>query len=105
MITFNIAGFLTDFTAGRSVVNISTAPKNVGEALVELWQIYPHLRDRVLTERGQVRMHVNIFLEDENIRRKELLDTPLPENCEITILPAVSGGSGPDLLIPADDLT
>jgi molybdopterin converting factor small subunit len=37
-------------------------------------------------------MHVNIFLEDENIRRKELLETHLPENSEITILPSVSGG-------------
>ena len=50
------------------------------------------LRDRVLTERGEVRMHVNVFIEDENIRRRELLNTQLPDNSEITILPSVSGG-------------
>jgi molybdopterin synthase sulfur carrier subunit len=93
MITINITGFLTDFTAGRNVIQLSTAPDTVGEALSELWELYPGLRDRVLTERGQVRMHVNVFLEAENIRRKQLLDTQLPENCEITILPSVSGGA------------
>jgi molybdopterin synthase sulfur carrier subunit len=90
--TFNIAGFLTDFTGGLTVVRLSESPKTVGEALSELWQIYAGLRDRVLTERGQVRLHVNVFLESENIRRKELLQTVLPDDCEITILPAVSGG-------------
>ena len=91
-VVFNIAGFLTDFTGGRHVVQIATAPETINEALGELWQIYPGLRDRVLTERGQVRTHVNIFLESENIRRMELLETALPERCEITILPSVSGG-------------
>ena len=92
MTTINISGFLTDFTAGRSVITLDASPPTVGQALAQLWQMYPGLRDRVLTETGQVRMHVNVFLEDENIRRKELLDTQLPENSEITILPSVSGG-------------
>jgi molybdopterin converting factor small subunit len=50
------------------------------------------LRDRVLNEQGKLRPHVNIFLNDDNVRRKQLLETSLPENCEITILPSVSGG-------------
>jgi len=92
MITINISGFLTDFTGGRSVITLDSSPPTVGQALAQLWQMYPGLRDRVLTEKGHVRMHVNVFLEDENIRRKELLDTQLPENSELTILPSVSGG-------------
>jgi len=92
MTTINISGFLTDFTGGRGVITLETSPATVGEALAELWQMYPGVRDRVLTERGEIRRHVNVFLEDENIRRKELLDTQLPENSEITILPSVSGG-------------
>ena len=92
MITINVSGFLTDFTGGRNVITLDASPATVGHALTELWQIYPGLRDRVLTEQGEVRRHVNIFLADENIRRKELLDTQLPENSEITILPSVSGG-------------
>jgi sulfur-carrier protein len=92
MITINISGFLTDFTGGRSVIAIDASPTTVGDALAQLWQMFPGVRDRVLTERGEIRRHVNIFLDDENIRRKELLETELPESSEITILPSVSGG-------------
>ena len=92
MITFNIAGFLTDFTNGRSQIVLDSPATTVGEALDGLWRQHIGLRDRVLNEQGSLRPHVNIFLNDENVRRKQLLDTALPDNCEITILPAVSGG-------------
>jgi molybdopterin synthase sulfur carrier subunit len=93
MITFNVTGFLTDFTNGQSRIVLDGPASTVGEALVSLWQLHPGLRDRVVNEQGSVRQHVNIFLNDDNVRRKQLLDTALPENCEITILPAVSGGT------------
>ena len=92
MITFNVTGFLTDFTNGQSQIVLDSTAATVGEALEGLWSRHIGLRDRVLNEQGKLRQHVNIFLNDDNVRRKELLDTTLPENCEITILPAVSGG-------------
>ena len=92
MITVNITGFLTDFTGGRNSIKVDATPTNVREALQQLWLVHPGLRDRVLNEKGEVRLHVNIFLEDENIRRKQFLDTEVPDNSEITILPSVSGG-------------
>jgi molybdopterin converting factor small subunit len=92
MITFNVTGFLTDFTAGRHQIPIDESPTKVGAALSELWKLYPGLRDRVVNEQGALRQHVNIFVNDENVRRREMLETSLPENCEITILPSVSGG-------------
>ncbi len=92
MITVNVAGFLTDFTQGQSRIVLDSKPATVAEALNGLWQQHVGLRDRVVNERGQLRPHVNIFLNDENVRHKELLDTRLPDTCEITILPAVSGG-------------
>jgi molybdopterin converting factor small subunit len=94
MITFNVTGFLTDFTNGQSQIVVDSQAATVGEALDTLWRRHVGLRDRVLNEQGKLRQHVNIFLNDDNVRRKELLDTTLPENCEITILPAVSGGQG-----------
>jgi molybdopterin synthase sulfur carrier subunit len=93
MITFNVAGFLTDFTNGQSQIVVDSPATTVGEALDGLWRQHLGLRDRVLTEKGSLRPHVNIFLNADNVRRKQLLDTTLPENCEITILPSVSGGS------------
>ncbi|HEY6233404.1 MAG TPA: ubiquitin-like small modifier protein 1 [Pyrinomonadaceae bacterium] len=92
MITFNVTGFLTDFTSGQSQITVDSGAKKLGEALGLLWQRHPGLRDRVVNEQGNLRQHVNIFLNDDNVRRRQLLDTELPENCEITILPSVSGG-------------
>jgi sulfur-carrier protein len=92
MIIVNIAGFLTDFTEGRSRIELRNAAATVEDALDELWELHPGLRDRVLNERGQLRPHVNVFLDNENIRRNEQLGTALLKASEITILPAVSGG-------------
>ena len=92
MITVNVAGFLTDFTNGQNRIVLESAPGTVAQALDSLWQQHVGLRDRVVNERGQLRPHVNIFLNDENVRHKEMLETRLPDACEITILPAVSGG-------------
>jgi MoaD family protein, archaeal len=92
MITFNIAGFLTDFTGGQSQVQLESLPATVGEALSQLWALHGGLRDRVINEKGEVRLHVNIFLNNENIKFKQSFGTPLAEADEITILPSVSGG-------------
>lgn len=94
MIKVNVAGFLTDFTGGRSQITLESAASTVGQALDELWQEHIGLRDRVVNERGELRPHVNIFLNDENVRRQQMLETTIQDNCEITILPSVSGGSG-----------
>ena len=93
MITVNVAGFLTDFTNGQHRIVLDSTPATIEQALNSLWQQYIGLRGRVVNERGQLRPHVNIFINDENVRHKQLLDTQLPDSCEITILPAVSGGS------------
>jgi molybdopterin converting factor small subunit len=92
MVTFNITGFLTEFAGGRSQISIESTPRTVADALEELWKLHVGLRDRVVNEQGELRRHINIFLESENIRRQELLATPITDNSEITILPAVSGG-------------
>lgn len=92
MITINITGFLTDFTGGSRELKIESAPATVREALDQLWDLHMGLRDRVINERGELRPHVNIFLDNENIRRHQMLDTKLSNGSEITILPSVTGG-------------
>jgi sulfur-carrier protein len=92
MIIFNITGFLTEFAGGRNQISIDSEPLTVGDALEELWKLHLGLRDRVVNEQGELRRHVNIFLDNENIRRQEMLATRIPGNSEITILPSVSGG-------------
>jgi molybdopterin converting factor small subunit len=89
---FLIPGPLQPFSGGRSLVAIESAPATVEEALAALAALHPGLRERIVTEQGEVRPHVNVFVADVNIRDARGLATRVPEGCEIAILPAVSGG-------------
>jgi molybdopterin converting factor small subunit len=93
MITFQIAGYLTEFTAGAAEIKIDASPATVRQALNDLWERHLGLKDRVLTEQGEVRQHVNIFVNSSIVRRDQVLDAPLEDTAEICIMPAVSGGS------------
>ena len=92
MTTFQIAGYLTEFAGGRAEIKLEGAPVSVGEALNELWKQHAGLRDRVLTEQGDVRPHVNIFVNSQVVRRDQVLQIPISGDTEICIMPAVSGG-------------
>jgi len=87
-----IPGPLRPFSEGRHRVALEPAPETVGEALERLAALYPGVAERVLTERGEVRPHINVFVGEDNIRDDRGLSTRVPEECEIAILPAVSGG-------------
>jgi molybdopterin converting factor small subunit len=93
MITFQISGYLTEFTGGRAEIKIDRDATNVGEALNQLWSAHVGLRDRVLTEQGEVRPHVNVFVNSEVVRRDQVLQTDISGDAEICIMPAVSGGA------------
>jgi molybdopterin synthase sulfur carrier subunit len=94
-VIFHIPGGLREFTAGRSTVEIEHSPTNLADALSILWTLYPGVRDRIATEQGQVREHINIFIGDENVRYTGGLASPLSAGAEISIVPAVSGGGTP----------
>ena len=91
-VIFYIPGALRQFTGGRSKVELGISPATVADALSALYVLHPGVRDRVVTEQGQVREHINLFVGDENIRYTGGLATALPPNSEISIVPAVSGG-------------
>ena len=92
-IIFQIPGALRVYTDGQSRVEIDPAHGALREVLSVLWSRYPGLRDRLATEQGEVREHINIFLGNENVRYLEGLATPVPNGAEITIVPAISGGA------------
>ena len=91
-VTFHIPAALREFTNGRSEVTLERSGESVAEALSSLWNAYPGVRDRVLNEQDQVRQHINIFVGNENIRYTGGLTTRVPNDSEISIVPAVSGG-------------
>jgi MoaD family protein len=89
---FFIPGPLREFTNGARLVTIASGAATAGEALERLWAEHPGVRDRVLTEQGEVRQHVNVFVGVESIRFTGGLATPVRDGDEISIVPAVSGG-------------
>jgi molybdopterin converting factor small subunit len=91
-VTFVIPGALRPFAGGRHEVRVEGTPASVAEALDLLWAECPGARDRVLTERREIRPHLNIFVDGQNIRDTGGLGTHVREASEIVILPAVSGG-------------
>jgi molybdopterin converting factor small subunit len=92
MITFQISGHLTEFTGGRVEIELDGSYSTVGQALDRLWIEHVGLRDRVLNELGEVRPHVNVFVNSQTVRRDQALQTEIEGDSEICIMPAVSGG-------------
>ncbi len=80
---------LRDYTAGERVVAASGS--SVAAVVKDLDVSYPGIADRLIDDSG-LRRFVNVYLNDEDIRFLEGLDTPVADNDSLTILPAVAGG-------------
>jgi molybdopterin converting factor small subunit len=91
-VIFHIPGALRELTGGRSKVEIQYSPTTLADALSELWRLYPGVRDRMATEQGEIREHINVFIGDENMRYTGGLASSVFSESEISIVPAVSGG-------------
>jgi MoaD family protein len=92
MITVVLPSQLRDLTGGVGHVALEGGGATVGDALQALRARHPAVYDRLCTERREVRPHVNVFVDREDIRWSGGLDTPVAEGSEVVILPSVSGG-------------
>jgi molybdopterin synthase sulfur carrier subunit len=66
--------------------------KNIGEVIYSLDTQYPGLKERLCDERGQLRNFVNIYVNGEDVRFLQGLNTATKSGDEISIVPAVAGG-------------
>jgi molybdopterin converting factor small subunit len=94
-VTFFIPGPLRPYTNGQAQVVVRGDFSTVGAALAALCAAHPGVRDRVLTEGGEVREHVNLFVGNECVRYRQGLATPIPDGADISIVPAITGGRAP----------
>ena len=92
MITIELPKALGLSVDGKSMIVIEEPCATVGDALAALGRRSPGVLDRVVDERGDVRMHVNIFRDGESIRFLQGVRTPAPDGSKILILAAISGG-------------
>ncbi len=72
--------------------DVDVEAETVGEALHKLVEQYPALDGRILTD-GQVPSFINVFVDGEDVRLNEGLQTPLGPQSSLLLLPAVAGGS------------
>lgn len=89
-----LPGPLCPLARGQSRIAIEDSPPDVRAALAALFRRHPAVQPRIVTEAGDVRPHVNVFVGAESIRYTGGLATSVPPGAEIVILPAVSGGVG-----------
>ena len=73
-------------------LSFSLPASNLRDALGQIERRHPALYRCICDETGAVRRHVNLFVNDDEIRTLNGLDTPLALGDAVMILPAVSGG-------------
>ncbi|MEZ5236078.1 MAG: MoaD/ThiS family protein [Acidimicrobiia bacterium] len=82
---------LRPHAAGQSVVEATAG--SVGEIVGELVGRFPGMKGNLLTDGGELQRFVNIYVNDEDIRYLDKVDTKVGDGDEVTILPAVAGGA------------
>lgn len=91
-ITVRIPTPLRQFTDGKDAVEVSAA--SVREMLDALESNHNGLKSRLCEPDGEVRRFVNLYVNEEDIRFLENLDTSLADGDEVSVVPAIAGGAG-----------
>jgi molybdopterin converting factor small subunit len=89
-ISVKVPTILRTYTGGSSDVTVTGA--NLAEALSSLDDQFPGIGARVLDDEGRLRRFVNVYVNDDDVRFLEDLQTPTPDGASISIIPAVAGG-------------
>lgn len=91
MIKVRIPTPLRPMTGGKGEVEVKGG--SVGEMIEHLNSSHPGIKDRLCDEKGDLRRFINIYVNEEDIRFLTGKDTPLKEGDEVSIVPAIAGGS------------
>ena len=90
-VTVRIPTPLRRMTQGQDKVELQSA--SLTELVDKLEADYPGFKERLLDENGDLRYFVNIYLNGEDVRFLDGLDTPTAAGDEVSIVPAVAGGA------------
>ena len=90
-VSVRIPTILRTYTGGASEVDAEGA--TLAEVLDDLDASYPGIRDRILDDQGALRRFVNVYVGNDDVRFLDALDTKTPEGSQVSVIPAVAGGS------------
>jgi MoaD family protein len=91
MATVRIPPVLRPKTGGSSEVDAGGG--NVGEVLRALTEAHPETSEQLFDAEGELNRYVNVYLNDEDVRVLQGLDTSVSDGDTVVILPAMAGGS------------
>jgi sulfur-carrier protein len=91
MSTVKIPPVLRGSVGGAKEVEVSGA--SIGEVLRGLAGEYPATESQLFSEDGELNRYVNVYLNDEDVRVLDGLDTSVSEGDTVVILPAMAGGA------------
>lgn len=81
---------LREFTDGESEVTASG--ETIADLIDNLEENHPGIKERICTEEGELREFLNVYMNDEDIRFMDELETEISDDDEISIIPAIAGG-------------
>jgi molybdopterin synthase sulfur carrier subunit len=82
---------LRKITEGKSKVTVEAA--TVIDVINRMETDYPGFRDRVLESDGEIKRFINVFVNGVDVRTLQGKGTPVKDNDEVAIIPAMAGGS------------
>lgn len=81
---------LRNLTKGQGEIEVEGS--SVGELIRNLDGKFAGIRERLCGDEGSIRRFINIYVNEEDIRFLQGLETPLKEGDEVSIVPAIAGG-------------
>ena len=72
---------------------VSVEATDLRGAINELASQSDEFKTRMLDDKGELRRFVNVYVNEEDVRFLQKLDTPLKDGDEVSIVPAIAGGS------------
>ena len=91
MSTIKIPPVLRSSTGGEK--EVSADGGSVGEVLRALAEQHPATREQLFGDDGSLNRYVNVYVNDEDVRVLDGLDTPVKAEDTLVILPAMAGGA------------
>lgn len=89
-VSVRIPTILRTYTGGLSEVSAEGAV--LSEVIADLERKHSGIAARVLDETGKLRRFVNVYVNDDDVRFEQGLETPTPHGAGVSIIPAVAGG-------------
>jgi molybdopterin converting factor small subunit len=90
-VSVRIPTILRSYTGGESEVAAEGA--DLAAVLEDLDSNYAGIKGRILDEAGELRRFVNVYVGNDDVRFLDNLSTPTPDGTQISVIPAVAGGS------------